>query len=258
MALRENTLFGIADKVKDSIQLLQDVEPDEGYYLAFSGGKDSICIKRIADMAGVKYDAHYSVTTIDPPELVYFIREHHPDVIFEHPEKSFLSRVAEQGFPQRQWRWCCGEYKERGGSGRKVVTGIRAAESTKRAGRKAVESCYRDTTKTYINAIIAWNDDDVWQFIKEQDLPYCKLYNEGWKRIGCLFCPMAGNQRRVAAEKYPRYVKAFIRAFEEAYKNKKAKGYASVDRWENGEEMFWWWLNENRTSEDSDQTVLFE
>lgn len=71
------------DKVETAIMRLQMFEPAEGYYLAFSGGKDSVVIKALADMAKVKYDAHYSVTTVDPPELVTFIRDIYPDVIFE-------------------------------------------------------------------------------------------------------------------------------------------------------------------------------
>lgn len=256
--LKENGLFGEINKVKESIQMLQDFEPSEGYYLAFSGGKDSICIKRLVDIAEVKYDAHYSVTTIDPPELVRYIRQFHSDVKFEHPKKPFLRELETRGFPQRQRRWCCAMYKERGGSGRKVVTGIRAAESAKRAGRRAVETCYKDSSKIYINPIIRWLDDDVWQFIHEEKLSYCSLYDEGWKRIGCLFCPMASKMRLIEAARYPRMVTVFIRSFEALYVNRKAAGNHSIDRWASGEEMFWWWLNENRSGEDPDQTVLFE
>lgn len=260
--LREQGLLGPLDKVAESVQFLKDHEPPEGYYLAFSGGKDSICIKEIADMAGVKYDAHMSVTTIDPPELIYFVRKNYPDVHWEHPEIPFLRRLEVKGFPQRHRRWCCEEYKERGGSGRRVVTGIRAAESAKRAGRRAVETCYKDNSKTYFNAIIGWSDDDVWEFIEERKLEYCSLYDEGFHRLGCLLCPMATKWRVIEAKRYPRMVKAFIRSFEKLYENKKANpkpdGTCSVDRWANGEEMFWWWLGENRMSEDPDQTVLFE
>lgn len=63
------------DKVETAIKRLQTFEPPEGYYLAFSGGKDSVVIKALADMAGVKYDAYYNNTSVDPPELIYFIRE---------------------------------------------------------------------------------------------------------------------------------------------------------------------------------------
>ena len=61
--------------MKQAIDRLQTFEPPEGYYLAFSGGKDSQTIYHLAQEAGVKFDAHYNVTGIDPPELVYFIRE---------------------------------------------------------------------------------------------------------------------------------------------------------------------------------------
>ena len=80
MALIENTLFGTENKVELSITVLRSFEPAEGYYLAFSGGKDSVVVKALCDMAGVKYDAHYSVTSVDPPELVWFIKEYYPDV----------------------------------------------------------------------------------------------------------------------------------------------------------------------------------
>ena len=75
------------EKVKASIERLKAFEPKDGsgYYLAFSGGKDSVVTKALMDMAGVKYDATYRVTSVDPPELVRFIKEKHPDVKREIP-----------------------------------------------------------------------------------------------------------------------------------------------------------------------------
>jgi len=82
-------LFG-HDKVEEAIERLRVFEPPEGYFGAFSGGKDSCVIKELAGMVGVKVDWHYNVTTIDPPELIYFIRKHHSDVVWDRPEKPFL------------------------------------------------------------------------------------------------------------------------------------------------------------------------
>lgn len=258
MSLRETTLLEHRDKVKESIQFLQDHEPPEGYYLAFSGGKDSICIKELADMAGVKYDAHYNVTTIDPPDLVYFIREHHPDVLWEHPEKPLLVKMIDKQFPPlRHQRWCCEIYKEASGKGRRIITGIRRAESSKRAKRRAVETCYKDASKIYINPIINWSDDEVWEFVAERNLRYCSLYDEGWKRIGCLFCPMAGKSRAMQAARYPNYVALFIKHFERLYEWRK-RNDKPLNNWDTGEDMFWWWMGQNKNTENPDQTVLFE
>ena len=114
--LVEKTLFGVENKIKIAIERLKYFEPPEGYYLAFSGGKDSVVIKALADMAMVIYDAHHNLTTIDPPELIYFIRKYHGDVIIDRPEKHLLTRMVEKNIPpMKNIRWCCAEYKERGG-----------------------------------------------------------------------------------------------------------------------------------------------
>lgn len=138
----------LAEKVKTSIERLRAFEPKngEGYYLAFSGGKDSVVCKALMDMAGVKYDATYRVTSVDPPELVQFIKEKHPDVKREVPR--YKNEFDAKGNPKpiTMWnlipkkmlpptriaRYCCSNLKETGGDGRMTVTGVRWAESAKR------------------------------------------------------------------------------------------------------------------------------
>ena len=84
--LIEHTLFGVRDKVQEAINRLKTFEPkDRPYWLAFSGGKDSVVILALAKMAGVNYEAVYNVTSVDPPELVRFIKDKYPDVRREIP-----------------------------------------------------------------------------------------------------------------------------------------------------------------------------
>lgn len=252
-------ISSLSKKISASIKRLKEFEPSEGYQLAFSGGKDSIVLKQLADMANVGYESIYNHTTIDLPEIIYFMRQHHPDVKFNYPEKPFLQKMLEMGFPDRIRRWCCAYYKERGGENRSVLTGIRWEESLNRSNRKMVEFCYKDPTKKYINPIIDWTQGEIWEFIRENNMPYCKLYDEGWKRIGCMFCPMSGKMRMVEAKKYPRWTKLFILYFQKLYNKKKSEGKTSVDRWENGEDMFWWWLKDTRPFHIKDDPfVLFE
>lgn len=59
--------------------------------VAFSGGKDSQTVYHLAEAAGVEFEAVYSATTIDPPEVVRFIRKQYPHVIFNVPKMSFWS-----------------------------------------------------------------------------------------------------------------------------------------------------------------------
>ena len=138
--LHQLDIYG-KDKVDLAIDTLRFFEPKDGsgYYLAFSGGKDSVCLKALADMAGVKYDAHYSVSSVDPPELVRFIKQYHPDVKFEHTynkqgkPNTMWSLIAERTMPPlRTARYCCKYLKESAGNGRVTATGVRWAESVNR------------------------------------------------------------------------------------------------------------------------------
>ena len=129
----------VRDKIQASLDILKMFEPPEGYYLAFSGGKDSQCIYHLAKMAGVKFDAHYAVTSVDPPELVRFIRENYPDVAFEIPHDregkpvTMWSLIASHTIPPtRKARYCCQDLKEVGGKYRVTLTGVRRAESANR------------------------------------------------------------------------------------------------------------------------------
>lgn len=265
MSLVTPTLFGVEDKRKIAIDRLRQFEPPEGYYLAFSGGKDSQCGYHLCVDAGVKFDAHYNWTGIDPPELKKFIQKHYPDVQIHNPIKSIWQLIREKGLPPtRRVKYCCGDLKEKGGSGRVVVTGVRWAESAKRKNsRKMVETCYRDTTKRMVNPIVDWTDEDVWEYIRSKGLPYCELYDQGWDRLGCIGCPAAGTEQMLKEfERYPKHKKAFMDAFEDSYKvtlqPNKRTGKPKKIRFHSAQEVWDWWLGENKKKDDEDQTVMFE
>ena len=163
--LISNTLFGEVDKVQIAIARIKEFEPPEGYYVAFSGGKDSVVILDLVKRSGVKFDAHYNITGIDPPELFYFIRDEHPEVQRHRPKVTLWKLIVQESMPPtRLARYCCEHLKEGGGIGRVVMTGVRWAESSKRKQRKVVESCFRKQVKYYVNPIIDWTDKDVWQY----------------------------------------------------------------------------------------------
>jgi phosphoadenosine phosphosulfate reductase len=127
------------DKVQAAVDRLRAFEPEGGYFVAFSGGKDSQCIYHLCVRAGVKFDAHYNVTSVDPPELVHFIKTQYPDVSVEVPHDkdgrpiTMWTLIPQKKMPPtRLVRYCCDKLKEQQGQGRVVVTGVRWAESDRR------------------------------------------------------------------------------------------------------------------------------
>lgn len=248
--------FDGEDKIGVAIARLQEFEPFEGYYFADSYGKDSCIVDRLLDMAGVKHDAHYSQGGIDPPELVYFGREFHPDTSIERPAMSIWRGIAKKGMPRRQSRWCCELIKEKNGSGRRVVTGIRWQESSRRKARRMVEVCRNDRTKIFVNPIIDWTAKDVWEFIRRENIPYCSLYDDGFKRLGCVLCPMeTPRQTSVELLRFPKLAEAWKRA---CYRYWEA-GSEGTKRWDSPEKMWRWWLSRKGEPKVNEaQCIMFD
>lgn len=285
--LGQLNMYGM-DRVETAIERLRAYEPPDGYYLAFSGGKDSVVIKALADMAGVKYDAHYNITTVDPPELVRFVKSF-DDVQMDASTYKDGRRVTMWNLipkkktpPIRKTRYCCYWLKESGGKGRLTITGVRWAESPRRRqnqgeativdglnkeqaeqfdgkyketekggvvlnldnaeSKDIISMCFR-TRKTLLNPIIDWSNEDVWEFIHKYNISYCKLYDQGYKRLGCIGCPMATTQVE-ELEKYPKYKHLYMKAFERMLEARREAGLET--QWANAEEVYQWWISENK------------
>lgn len=239
----------IIDKVAIAIERMKTFEPQDGYYLAFSGGKDSQVIYKLMEMSGCKFDAHYNVTTVDPVELIRFIQSKYPTVIFDKPKKTMWQLIPEKLMPPtRLARYCCLELKERGGNGRTVVTGVRAAESVRRRSWQMFQPCPKRHGHI-LNPIIDWDEVDVWDFIKKEIGYWCELYDRGYGRIGCIGCPNSPNQKR-QLEDNPKIKKSYLLAFERMLTLRKERNLETT--WANSQEVMDWWL-ENKSAEKVDE-----
>lgn len=87
--------ISLQNKIDYSMSLIRKAEKlalrydsENGFYLAFSGGKDSQTIYHLTEEAGVKFKAHMNLTSVDPPEVIRFVRSNYPDVELIKPRLS--------------------------------------------------------------------------------------------------------------------------------------------------------------------------
>lgn len=293
--LNEITLDGQISRVEiaiERIRMFADIAEEyheNGYYVCISGGKDSSVIQQLCIMSGVKCEFFHNHTSVDHPKTVYFVRDEKKrveDLGYKFTvayavdkngkRKTMWNMIPLKGLPTRLVRWCCAEFKEGGGEGRYVITGVRWAESTKRKSRaihetieskkenrillnndndwrrKMTEHCV-NKGKLVLNPIIDWSDADVWEFIKRFNLPYNPLYDEGYSRVGCVGCPQGKNAVDLANN--PKYRQAYSLAAGKYLLNRSAKGKENYGAYESGEKYMQWW-EENKKAEFIDENQL--
>lgn len=265
--------LSLDEKIKRAIATFQLYEkealrrdPANGYYLCDSYGKDSGVILHLAKASGVKFVAHHNLTTLDPPELIYHGRKHHHETFMHRPKMAMLTRLTTvKGPPTRFVRWCCEEYKERGHDDKVKVFGVRAAESARRRANWKIWQPHRSSKHDgwVLNPILYWSDDNVWQYTRKNSIPYCCLYDEGFTRLGCIGCPMAGDGRKREFARWPKFETAWKRAFSIYW-----------DKWhgvlrEDGEQRFYdkkgfkcwqdlwsWWMEEMPKEDKGDECQM--
>lgn len=70
------------------------------------------------------------------------------------------------------------------------ITGLRASQSITREQMQLVE--YDEVNNIIkLNPLLTWSEQDVWDFIKENKVPYNKLHDQGYPSIGCAPCTRA-------------------------------------------------------------------
>lgn len=149
--------------------------------------------------------------------------------------------------PTRTVRYCCAILKEASTPNRIVAVGVREDESNKRKGRDAFASLgsratgneWRSLRHTYAmykldrmgkqdayeckfiqsckakkdtlcNPIYKFTERDVWDYIKANNIKTNPLYNKGYKRVGCIGCPLGGQNTKTKSSKIIRNTKRTI------------------------------------------------
>lgn len=183
--------------------------------------------------------------------------------------------------PTRIVRYCCLVLKETATPHRIVAVGVRESESTGRRGRdtfalraqrkedrvdRSLQKAYamykldqidgayecefiaglKKNKNAICNPIYKFTDNDIWDYIRSKGLEVNPLYKKGYKRVGCVGCPMAGAKGQIKEfNDYPVYKKNYIKAFDRMLAKNKRDGIQSKFNFTSGEQVMKWWLGEN-------------
>ena len=146
-----------------------------------------------------------------------------------------------------------------------VITGVRWEESNRRKqnrsmlelnayskekimlnndndeARRLFETCVIKG-KHILNPIIDFTVDEVWEYLGSRSVHHCCLYDEGFRRIGCVGCPMSGCKGMLREfERWPKYYAAYLRAFDRMLAARKESGLVN-NMWPDAQAVMDWWI----------------
>ena len=247
--------------------------------ITYSGGKDSDVLLHLAGKSGIPYEVLHSLTTADAPETVWHVRDTFRRLELAGVKCDIDTHRTPDGGNVTMWnliprklipptrlvRYCCAALKETSGRGRWIATGVRWAESQKRKSRGVMEALHRDKAKKLtlmndndesrmmmencqlkgkrvVNPIIDWADTDIWEYADAEGIAMNPMYACGWKRVGCIGCPMAGKHRKTEFARYPKIKAAYVRAFDRMLAERQKRGLPCD--WQTGEDVMHWWMED--------------
>lgn len=218
------------------------------FYVAFSGGKDSIVTLDIVQRAlphngfmvlfgdtGMEFpDTYNTVTKIKDYCL-------HNNITFIKSKSKYSPDYTWQQFgpPSKLTRWCCSVHKTvpqilklREYTGKTNFTGmafvgVRASESVSRSEYDYVSLGEKHKGQYSCNPILEWNTAELFCYIYSQNLMINDAYKKGNNRAGCLVCPNVSEKNAFFRSVcYPSEVNKYMTFITEMYK----ETYPSADR----------------------------
>lgn len=190
------------------------------FYVAFSGGKDSIATLDLVSRALPHNDFKvlFGDTGMEFPDtydVVDKIEEwcHYENIEFLRSKSEFDPEFtwSQFGPPATVIRWCCSVHKtspqilllreitDKANFTGMAFVGVRGSESISRSEYDYVSIGEKHKGQWSCNPILDWNSAELYLYIFSANLILNETYKKGNRRAGCLVCPGASERNEYMA-----------------------------------------------------------
>ncbi|MGA8843827.1 MAG: phosphoadenylyl-sulfate reductase [Nitrososphaeraceae archaeon] len=170
------------------------------------GAEDVVIIDMMCDIKGKKT----KVFTLDTGrlnqetyDLIEKIKERYEiEIIFLFPNKDEVEAMLKESGPNLMYKnvenrkYCC-QVRKVEPLGRALldlncwITGLRREQSVSRSNTKKIEIDTANNDILKLNPLADWTNEQVWEYIRTNEVPYNKLHDLGYPSIGCEPCTRA-------------------------------------------------------------------
>lgn len=202
------------------------------FYVAFSGGKDSVVALDLVQRAlpHNKFMVLFGDTGMEFPDTYQTIEKieafcSRRGIQFMRAKSSIPAEITWKMFgpPAVTNRWCCSVHKtspqirllqektQKHGFTGMAFTGIRGDESASRSEYGDVSFGEKHRGQYSSHPIIEWNSAELYLYIYQENLIINDAYLKGNTRVGCLVCPMSsGKHEYMKHQCYPDEMNVFV------------------------------------------------
>lgn len=206
--------------VQETIQKIYNTYSDyqekiDVFYVAFSGGKDSVVTLDLVQRALPHNDfkvlfgdtgMEFSDTYETVGQIRNWCENNGIDFQISKSEYDPIMTWAEFGPPCTVTRWCCSVHKtspqilhlreilNKPDFTGMAFVGVRADESLARSKYEYITYGGKHKGQYSCNAILEWSSAEIFLYIYSENLILNETYKKGNRRAGCLICPRAAER----------------------------------------------------------------
>lgn len=217
-------IYNTYRKYKDKVDL---------FYVAFSGGKDSVVALDLVQRALPHDDFKvvFGNTDMELPSTLNLIEElrkycKYADIDFQEAKAPFSAFESWKKFgpPARKVRWCCTVHKtapvinklcEVYGYDKLrsvMITGVRGDESASRSEYDELSFSKKIFGQYSFHPLLTWSSAEVFLYIYINKLLFNEAYKIGFNRVGCIMCPNStGKYEFIKEQVFPKQVNEYCK-----------------------------------------------
>ena len=203
------------------------------FYVAFSGGKDSIVAFDLVQrtLPHNSFEVLFGDTDMEFPTTRDVAKW--AEKYCSQKDISFYTARADMsaddswdlfGPPARKLRWCCTVHKTAPVINKlcdlhgmkkihsMMITGVRGDESASRADYDELSMGKKLPGQYSFHPLLEWSSAEVFLYIYSQNLPFNEAYKYGFNRVGCIMCPNSSEKHEFIKRRcFPELVDQFSR-----------------------------------------------
>jgi len=132
----------------------------------------------LLDQVRAKYNIEIEVYFPDATQVESVVRRHGPNLFYQSVQSRLLCCEARKVLPLQRVLASLDAW----------VTGLRRDQTSTRAtvGKIELDTDHGGLVK--VNPLASWNEEQVWSYIREHNVPYHPFYDQGYTSIGCAPC----------------------------------------------------------------------